>query len=130
MAPPIKQVPLKTCRYCLEPLERKRYPAGDLEPPTLFARRHFCHRNCMAAWMTGRIKILNTKNSYRQSARMVKPACEICGRFDTRLHVHHMDGDPLNNDKRNLQTLCGSCHRLSHSRKHTGIMPRQMLCEH
>ena len=27
-----------------------------------------------------------------------------------QLQVDHVDGNPSNNDKKNLQTLCGSCH--------------------
>jgi 5-methylcytosine-specific restriction endonuclease McrA len=29
-----------------------------------------------------------------------------------QLDVHHIDGDHLNNDIENLQTLCSNCHRL------------------
>lgn len=29
-----------------------------------------------------------------------------------QLDVDHIDGNPSNNDKSNLQTLCANCHRL------------------
>lgn len=47
-----------------------------------------------------------------------KDSCEICGKKDKKidvssgkiLHVHHIDGDIMNNNPENLQTLCPSCH--------------------
>ena len=37
--------------------------------------------------------------------------CAYCGRSDVPLEVHHVDGNLLNNDPRNLRPLCGVCHR-------------------
>jgi len=42
--------------------------------------------------------------------------CQICGfvgegYIDHRLAVHHIDGSRKNNDRKNLITLCDSCHR-------------------
>lgn len=41
--------------------------------------------------------------------------CEDCG-ADGPLEVHHVDGDPFNNDLENLTPLCHSCHRRRHRR--------------
>jgi uncharacterized C2H2 Zn-finger protein len=36
-------------------------------------------------------------------------SCQVCGRF-TGLSVHHKDYNKENNDRKNLITLCHSCH--------------------
>jgi 5-methylcytosine-specific restriction endonuclease McrA len=44
-----------------------------------------------------------------------KDSCECCGFIPThrvQLDVDHIDGNKLNNDPNNLQTLCANCHRL------------------
>lgn len=41
--------------------------------------------------------------------------CADC-REDTRLEVHHADGDPYNNDWKNLVGLCRECHQQRHYR--------------
>ena len=41
--------------------------------------------------------------------------CELCSfipKDPIQLDVDHIDGDPTNNDKSNLQTICANCHRL------------------
>jgi hypothetical protein len=39
--------------------------------------------------------------------------CEVCG-SDLQITIHHKDGNPFNNEIKNLQVLCWSCHLLSH----------------
>ena len=44
-----------------------------------------------------------------------KSYCESCGfiaKHSSQLDVDHIDGNNLNNDESNLQTLCANCHRL------------------
>lgn len=108
----IKPDPLKYCQACGKTLHRKRYN-GVLGSMNQFLRRKYCDRDCMAKGQEGVIKVLNPKNSYRQSAKARRPQCERCGKPGR--HVHHKDENPLNNDPSNLETLCNSCHRLSHS---------------
>lgn len=41
--------------------------------------------------------------------------CEVCKNVEWNnqpipLEIHHIDGDPLNNDLKNLQLLCPNCH--------------------
>lgn len=46
-----------------------------------------------------------------------KSFCEICGfvaKDPMQLDIHHMDENHHNNDPKNLQTVCGNCHRLIH----------------
>lgn len=48
-------------------------------------------------------------------SKFKKNQCESCG-FNAidpcQLDVDHIDGNKLNNDKINLQTLCANCHRI------------------
>jgi hypothetical protein len=114
--------PEKNCEHCKKPMVRKRF-GTTLEDRATFMRRKHCDRTCMAGSMEGRIKVLSPRSSRKQSAKKAKPKCETCGRprKETRLYVHHVDEDPLNNDPSNLKTLCGSCHQLTHSRSPKGI---------
>jgi len=48
------------------------------------------------------------------------PLCERCeaqGRIRPASVVHHLDGDPWNNDHTNLLSLCRDCHETIHERK-------------
>lgn len=109
------QIPVqpKPCEQCGATMERKRYGA-QMEDRGAFSRRRFCDQTCMAAWQEGRIKVSSDKAGRRQAVKAILPQCERCGSVSRR-HVHHKDGNPQNNSQANLQTLCGSCHRLAHS---------------
>lgn len=48
--------------------------------------------------------------------------CVQCGKPQD--HVHHMDGNPLNNDLGNLAPLCASCHRKAHGGVKAGGTPK------
>lgn len=128
MATPQIPVEPKRCEECQKPLIRKRFPSGRLEDRAVYARRKFCDQTCMARNMEGRTKVPNPRNSRRQSAKAVKPRCQICGRRTTRLYVHHLDQDPMHNEETNFLTCCGSCHRRLHSPNYTGIPPVRKPC--
>ena len=55
----------------------------------------------------------NWKGGFGLYRTYIKESCERCGskRF---LVVHHRDHDRQNNDPRNLETLCKSCHQKEH----------------
>ena len=120
--------PMKRCEKCLERLHRRRYN-GVLEDMGHFLLRHYCNRACMAVAMEGRIKSPTAHNSRRQSAKAKKPQCERCGKAG-KLHVHHKDENPLNNAPANFQTLCVSCHRLSHSPNASKTTGQRVACLH
>lgn len=64
----------------------------------------------------GRTLPLNGKAwaTLRESVLREQPLCEICLTDDERpvmaTDVHHIDGDPTNNRRGNLQSLCHACH--------------------
>jgi len=57
----------------------------------------------------------------REMRESAKWTCEWCGlrlsRWGTRLHVHHADGNKLNNERANLAVLCWLCHARAHGRQ-------------
>jgi hypothetical protein len=97
------------CAVCGLLLVRKR--RNRLESMNVFLRRKFCDRRCMAVAM---IKDEVGDAALHLRARcLCGSSCERCGTTD-KLSVHHIDGDPSNNDPSNLMTLCGSCHTKWH----------------
>lgn len=57
---------------------------------------------------------------YGRSNRMIQSdalpeACPKCGRTDKKIHRHHKDVDPLNNDQSNIEILCSTCHAAEHA---------------
>ena len=60
-----------------------------------------------------------TLSAWRKRATRLFPLagknCYRCG-TDKALGNHHMDFNPTNNNRRNLRTLCASCHTKWHWR--------------
>lgn len=109
MAHPRAVEPEKFCKRCNVVMERRRFN-GRLEDLGVFKRRNYCSLRC--ANMRDRPKHWET---YHWRARQHRQAsCEACGSTD-RLHVHHVDRKPENNDPSNLQTLCIFCHNFLHA---------------
>ncbi len=53
-------------------------------------------------------------------------ACAACGARSLKaLTIHHIDGDPSNNEYENQIVLCHNCHTIHHERK--GINKRQVI---
>jgi hypothetical protein len=57
------------------------------------------------------------KGRRRNLSALKSDTCDRCGfvpEHPQQLDMHHADGNRLNNDPANLQTLCANCHRLQH----------------
>jgi len=83
-------------------------------------------KSCAAKINTWNVKqareALDNKDASETTARgrklvrdQMKDSCEECGRT-VRLHIHHMDKDPMNCEPSNLKTLCEPCHKQWHVR--------------
>lgn len=108
------------CPSCGAVLTRKRFPSG-LEDKRRFESRIYCDRKCMAL---GMVKDTPTLAALRWRASKLRgDHCAECGTSE-RLHAHHIDGDPSNNDPSNIVTLCASCHLLHHWRTGKKGRPR------
>lgn len=96
----------------------------------------FCSRDCRGEWEATRTTNprmsrarrhpAETPTASRRRASLLVPrsACTACG-ADTDTHVHHRDGNPMNNDLANLVRLCPGCHR----RAHKAMAPRCSECD-
>lgn len=61
----------------------------------------------------------NQKNAQIINLKNEKKKCGDCGQEKTvfkPLGIHHIDGNPRNNNKNNLIVLCQSCHAIRHKR--------------
>lgn len=56
-----------------------------------------------------------TKLGYYEK-NLKKEYCEICGKSDVRLEIHHVNGDhsDVGENYSNLRTVCASCHKKAH----------------
>ena len=110
MARPRATEPKKSCERCSTPMERRRFN-GRLEDLGAFKRRKYCSLSCAntkdrpAHWET---------YHWRARKHRRRDRCEACGSTD-RLHAHHVDGRPENNEPANIQTLCVFYHSFLHA---------------
>ncbi len=107
----------KTCSACNKKFLVKQFEAT--------AGRRFCSRRCKYEYMVGEnspswqggksfeIYPHGWTETLRRSIRSRdNHICQICGKEqgERTLHVHHIDYDKGNYDKRNLISLCAACH--------------------
>lgn len=105
--------PRGVCQECSAPLVKK----GALRC------RKCASQFSVSAWNQSQAKTaLSNRSALDTTARGRKlvrdqmgSACETCG-GTTRLHIHHIDKDPLNCNPANLMTLCEPCHNAWHAR--------------
>ena len=102
----------KPCRGCGTEMTRKTFN-GRLEDLGVFKRRQFCGRPCQRAH--AQRPTIKPKSYHWRARRYRESACSDCGATE-RLQVHHLDGNPANNIRGNLMTLCISCHTKWHWR--------------
>ena len=112
----------KRCEFCGRPYER-RYINGRLEDRGVFIRRKFCSLSCSVSAQHA-MPPPTEAAARKRARRFIGERCDSCGWSDG-LTVHHVDGNPLNNKRTNLQTLCGYCHSTWHATlKRIGLQPK------
>jgi rRNA maturation endonuclease Nob1 len=123
-----KPTPERYCEYCGKKLERKRF-SRKWEDLGVFKKRKYCDRDCMrkAYVITG--KNHQSDGPAHHSSRLIvhmiesrEQKCEICGKANVRLDVHHKDGNYNNNFSANLMLICRSCHMKIHRPKSACII--------
>lgn len=125
MPMPRKQDPEKYCEYCGEKLSRKTYN-GTLEDMARFEARKYCNQKC--AGIAHR-KENPTLAAYRKrSISFREDCCQEC-KATENIGSHHLDGNPKNNCKENIVTLCGSCHTKLHWQNGKKPYKRQLVCK-
>jgi len=58
----------------------------------------------------------NARTRAKTAMKNLPKICCACGSIKN-IHVHHLDFNPLNNNKRNLIFLCSICHGKAHQRE-------------
>lgn len=62
---------------------------------------------------------------YRKACHYKCQSCSVdCSELPGLLHMHHVDGNPANNRRHNLQILCVDCHSLEPMHKHMRRSPK------
>lgn len=95
---------MKECIFCGKSLKGKT----DLN------RRKFCDRECYRLYRLS-MDISDKSSMHSRARKFKKDRCEQCG-STLKLHVHHIDKNPMNNTEDNLQTLCSICHHKVHAK--------------
>lgn len=103
------------CAYCGKDVYRTKSQYNKSK-----SGRIFCNRSCATSYNNSKYKsgvnnpnYTNGAGSYRNKIEVV--VCEECGE-DRKytLIIHHKDGNRTNNNKDNLEVLCGNCHAGRH----------------
>jgi len=92
--------------------------AGEVPKPA----RHPLVLSFEVTWRTEDDKKFMQSTEWKNTRKAVlirdDHTCSYCGYItdNTRfLHVHHVDGNPRNNNFNNLETICNHCHMIQHS---------------
>ena len=111
LAKQAKKTESKTCLKCGSKFNRRRF-GSRLEDYTRWKARKYCSKQCNYIRPNG-----NSKGNYHLLARSyANQSCNTCGSTDN-LDVHHKDRNYKNNEMKNLETLCHSCHMKLHWRQ-------------
>lgn len=96
------------CKWCLQSFEPNRKD------------KLFCSKSCYRKY--GKKVLKHSDGNRKECDKRKFPYkthkigfCELCGflpKHACQLDVDHIDGNHLNNELSNLQTLCANCHRL------------------
>ena len=99
----------KYCKCCKAEMVRQRFN-GRLEDLAVFNRRKYCSLSCANT----RVRPSHWETYHWRARKHRGLSCEACGSTE-KLHAHHVDGDPKNNEANNIQTLCVFCHNFLHA---------------
>jgi len=72
---------------------------------------------------------ISKSGSHKRARKLRKTACELCG-GTTTLQAHHKDSDPWNNNPKNVQTLCATCHGVLHAEQRWEGHTKTTACVH
>lgn len=109
MPMPRAKEPEKFCERCGTAFSRRRFN-GRLEDLGVFKRRKYCSLHCA----NQRERPRHWETYHWRARKHRGPSCEACGSTQ-KLHAHHVDGSPQNNEPSNIQTLCAYCHNFLHA---------------
>lgn len=104
----VKDTPIKTCKKCGKPFNRRRFK-NRLEDYTRFMERMYCSKQCSYV----RPPVTSRKGFLYGARKHRKLLCENCQSTE-HLQIHHKDENWKNNSPENLQTLCRTCHMKLH----------------
>lgn len=93
-------------------------------------QRVYCSRECYWRSMVGKVVGTGATAKHprdyplgftRTFRKMIRErdgfTCQVCGKQEAGLHVHHIDYDKANLKPLNLVSLCGRCHgKTNHNR--------------
>lgn len=114
--------PEKSCEFCGKVFRRKYLSSGRLEDRGAYLRRRFCSISCSVS-MQHATEPPTVAASRKRSLKTISGSCDACG-LTSNLSAHHVDGNPLNNESSNIQTLCLHCHNFWHAMlRRTGRQP-------
>ena len=110
LAKQAKKTESKTCLKCGKKFNRRRF-GKRLEDYTRWKARKYCSKQCNYI----REPISHKTTFHRLARTFLEDSCNHCGSMEN-LDVHHKDRNYKNNDPKNLETLCHSCHMKLHWR--------------
>lgn len=105
-----KKIPVRKCKACQSVLVRIKKPNGKLESIGSFNKRKHCDSKCAEF----RDRPADWQKNHAEARKLRKDKCEACG-LAANPQAHHIDGNPKNNTKDNIQTLCAHCHHFLHA---------------
>ena len=113
----------KEIKYCLNCGKQLRYSAKKYCSCTCQSEYEYSSyierwKNGQESGIKGRYEVSNYIRKYLFNKNHSK--CQKCGWGEINpvtklvpLQIHHIDGDCLNNDEKNLELLCPNCHSLT-----------------
>jgi hypothetical protein len=77
-------------------------------------KNNYCSRECFDLRRTENLKHIKRHTKYYKEL-VSRTGCEDCGESEYYLlHIHHKDGNDLNNQADNLEVVCANCHIKRH----------------